>query len=67
MAAASSAASAQAIKIGWLSSLTGPLSSAAVAKNQGVQFAVRTIACMRTLTVIRQSLTSPGFAVCVVT
>lgn len=35
------AASAQeTIKIGWLSSLTGPLSSAAVAENQGVQFAV---------------------------
>ena len=28
------------IKIGWLSSLTGPLSSAAIAENQGVQFAV---------------------------
>ena len=35
-----SAASAQPIRIGWLSSLTGPLSSAAVAENQGVQFAV---------------------------
>lgn len=35
------AASAQEpIKIGWLSSLTGPLSSAAIAENQGVQFAV---------------------------
>jgi branched-chain amino acid transport system substrate-binding protein len=43
LAAASSAASAQAIKIGWLSSLTGPLSSAAVAENQGVQFAVEEI------------------------
>ena len=31
------------IKIGWLSSLTGPLSSAAVAENQGVQFAVEEI------------------------
>jgi branched-chain amino acid transport system substrate-binding protein len=30
----------QTIKIGWLSSLTGPLSSAAVAENKGVQFAV---------------------------
>jgi branched-chain amino acid transport system substrate-binding protein len=30
----------QTIKIGWLSSLTGPLSSAAIAENQGVQFAV---------------------------
>ncbi len=28
------------IKIGWLSSLTGPLSSAAIAENKGVQFAV---------------------------
>ena len=28
------------IRIGWLSSLTGPLSSAAIAENQGVQFAV---------------------------
>ncbi|MEO8629082.1 MAG: ABC transporter substrate-binding protein, partial [Betaproteobacteria bacterium] len=28
------------IKIGWMSSLTGPLSSAAIAENQGVQFAV---------------------------
>jgi branched-chain amino acid transport system substrate-binding protein len=36
-----SSAHAQApIKIGWLSSLTGPLSSAAIAENQGVQFAV---------------------------
>jgi branched-chain amino acid transport system substrate-binding protein len=31
------------IRIGWLSSLTGPLSSAAVAENQGVQFAVEEI------------------------
>ncbi|HEY0439337.1 MAG TPA: ABC transporter substrate-binding protein [Xanthobacteraceae bacterium] len=30
----------ETIKIGWLSSLTGPLSSAAIAENQGVQFAV---------------------------
>src|SRR5437764_8267080 len=28
------------IQIGWLSSLTGPLSSAAIAENQGVQFAI---------------------------
>src|SRR5262249_38236043 len=28
------------LKLGWLSSLTGPLSSAAIAENQGVQFAV---------------------------
>ena len=33
----------QPIKIGWLSSLTGPLSSAAIAENQGVQFAVEEI------------------------
>ena len=31
---------AQTVKIGWLSSLTGPLSSAAIAENQGVQLAV---------------------------
>ncbi len=31
------------IRLGWLSSLTGPLSSAAVAENQGVQFAVEEI------------------------
>ena len=30
----------ETIKIGWLSSLTGALSSAAIAENQGVQFAV---------------------------
>lgn len=34
---------AQTVKIGWLSSLTGPLSSAAVAENQGVQLAVEEI------------------------
>jgi branched-chain amino acid transport system substrate-binding protein len=33
----------QPVKIGWLSSLTGPLSSAAIAENQGVQFAVEEI------------------------
>jgi branched-chain amino acid transport system substrate-binding protein len=33
----------QTIKIGWLSSMTGPLSSAALAENQGVQFAVEEI------------------------
>src|SRR4051812_37654164 len=39
-----STASAQSpIRIGWLSSLTGPLSSAALAENQGVQFAVEEI------------------------
>ena len=31
------------IRIGWLSSLTGPLSSAAIAENHGVQFAVNQI------------------------
>jgi branched-chain amino acid transport system substrate-binding protein len=31
---------AEPIRIGWLSSLTGPLSAAAIAENQGVQFAV---------------------------
>ena len=35
-----SSAVAQTIRIGWLSSLTGPLSSAAIAENQGVQLAV---------------------------
>jgi branched-chain amino acid transport system substrate-binding protein len=39
----SSAVSAQTVKIGWLSSLTGPLSSAAIAENQGVQLAVEEI------------------------
>lgn len=34
------AQSADVIKIGWLSSLTGPLSSAAIAESQGVKFAV---------------------------
>ena len=38
-----SAAVAQTIRIGWLSSLTGPLSSAALAENQGVQLAVEEI------------------------
>ena len=41
LAACTSAASAEdPIRIGWLSSLTGALSSAAIAENQGVQFAV---------------------------
>ena len=31
------------VRIGWLSSLTGPLSSAAIAENQGVTFAVEEI------------------------
>jgi len=35
-----SAHAADTIKIGWLSSLTGALSSAAIAENQGVQFAI---------------------------
>ena len=38
--AASSVFAQSPIRIGWLSSLTGPLSSAAIAENQGVQFAV---------------------------
>ncbi len=37
------AAAADAFRIGWLSSLTGPLSSAAIAENQGVQLAVEEI------------------------
>ncbi|GJD50563.1 Leu/Ile/Val-binding protein [Methylobacterium crusticola] len=37
---AGSARAQEPIRIGWLSSLTGPLSSAAIAENQGVQFAV---------------------------
>jgi branched-chain amino acid transport system substrate-binding protein len=41
LACASGVALAQnTIKVGWLSSLTGPLSSAAIAENQGVQLAV---------------------------
>ncbi len=36
-------AAADPVRIGWLSSLTGPLSSAAIAENQGVQFAVEEI------------------------
>lgn len=34
---------ADPIKVGWLSSLTGPLSSAALAENEGVKFAVEEI------------------------
>lgn len=41
--AAAPGAWAQPIKVGWLSSLTGPLSSAALAENQGVQLAVEEI------------------------
>ena len=40
LALGSSGAFAQTVKIGCLSSLTGPLSSAAIAENQGVQLAV---------------------------
>jgi branched-chain amino acid transport system substrate-binding protein len=43
LVAGSFAAQAQPIKVGWLSSLTGPLSSAAIAENQGVQLAVNEI------------------------
>ena len=43
LALASAGAFAQTVKIGWLSSLTGPLSSAAIAENQGVQLAVEEI------------------------
>ena len=39
-AAALSASAADPIKVGWLSSLSGPLSSAALAENEGVKFAV---------------------------
>jgi branched-chain amino acid transport system substrate-binding protein len=39
-AASLSAGAAEPIKVGWLSSLTGPLSSAALAENEGVKFAV---------------------------
>lgn len=40
LAGAVPAAAQETVKIGWLSSLTGPLSSAAIAENQGVVFAV---------------------------
>ena len=40
LAVAAGGALAQTVKIGWLSSLTGPLSSAAIAENKGVQLAV---------------------------
>ncbi len=40
---AGAAGAADPIRIGWLSSLTGALSSAAIAENQGVQFAVEEI------------------------
>ena len=43
LAWAAGAVAQDTIRIGWLSSLTGPLSSAAIAENQGVQFAVEEI------------------------
>ena len=43
LAGAAQAVAQDTIKIGWLSSLTGPLSSAAIAENQGVMFAVEEI------------------------
>jgi branched-chain amino acid transport system substrate-binding protein len=43
MISGTSSVLAQTVKIGWLSSLTGPLSSAAIAENQGVQLAVEEI------------------------
>jgi len=43
LASVPSAFAADTIKIGWLSSLTGALSSAAIAENQGVQFAIEQI------------------------
>jgi branched-chain amino acid transport system substrate-binding protein len=43
LAPLSGALAQEPIKLGWLSSLTGPLSSAAIAENQGVQFAVEEI------------------------
>ena len=36
----SARAAEDTVKVGWLSSLTGPLSTAAIAENQGVVFAV---------------------------
>lgn len=42
-AVASGASAQEPIKIGWLSSLTGPLSSAAIAENEGAKFAVEEI------------------------
>jgi branched-chain amino acid transport system substrate-binding protein len=42
-AAAFAATAAEPIKVGWLSSLTGPLSSAALAENEGVKIAVEEI------------------------
>ena len=41
--AGASALAQDTVRVGWLSSLTGPLSSAAIAENQGVVFAVEEI------------------------
>lgn len=41
--AGASALAQETVRVGWLSSLTGPLSSAAIAENQGVVFAVEEI------------------------
>ena len=43
LVASSFAVQAQPIKVGWLSSLTGPLSASAIAENQGVELAVEEI------------------------
>jgi branched-chain amino acid transport system substrate-binding protein len=43
LVAGSLAVQAQPIKVGWLSSLTGPLSASAIAENQGVELAVEEI------------------------
>lgn len=43
MALGGGAAAQQTIKVGWLSSLTGPLSAAAIAENEGVKLAVEEI------------------------
>ena len=40
---AGTASAQEPVRVGWLSSLTGPLSSAAIAENQGVVFAVEEI------------------------
>lgn len=39
MAASDAARADGTVRIGWLSSLTGPLSSSAIAENQGVRYA----------------------------
>ena len=43
LTAAAAISAEKTVRIGWLSSLTGALSSAAIAENQGVQFAVEEI------------------------